>query len=123
MSLLDRSNSLEPCVVYPEVTQTDADGNTQTRPADTGIPVKARFQEFYQSGTSSRRVESDNEGFLSEQLYKIRFDRESERRIGGLLGAQSRIEWRGKMWSLDGDGWIYNGSRRTRRMEYWIVRS
>ena len=115
MSLLDHSQSLEPCVVFPEIVKIDPDGNKKTCPADFGIPAKARFQEFYQSGTSSRRVESDNEGFNSEQLYRIRFDRKSQREVGGLIGAQSQIEWQGKRYAFFGDGWPYNGSRRTRR--------
>jgi hypothetical protein len=122
MSLLDSSPNLEDVIVFPEEVITDIDGNQRTRASSTGIPAKARLQEFYQSGTSSRRVESDNEGFNSEQLYRLRFDRKSERALGQ-LGAQSQLEWRGKKWSFFGDGWPYNGSRRTRRTEYWIVRS
>jgi hypothetical protein len=41
---------------------------------------------------------------------------------GDALGAQAQVDWDGKRWSLDGDGSRYNGSPRTARVEYVIVR-
>jgi hypothetical protein len=40
----------------------------------------------------------------------------------GILGAQSQIEWNGKLYSIVGDAKIYNGSRRTAHVDYVMVR-
>lgn len=117
MSLLDRSR--ENIVVYLEEVITDSDGNTITRASTTGIPARATIQVLAQSGTSSRRAEQDNEGFEIEEVYRLRFPRS----FPHVLGAQSRIEWRGQYWALVGDPRRYNGSRRTTHLDYTIRRS
>lgn len=122
MSLLDRGHAYEQVTVYPETTVVDADGNTVTKSSDTGIDAVARFQPSNQSGTSSRRVEQDNEGFESEQLYKVRFTKSVDRQLG-ILGAQSKILWRGNIWHIFGDVWIHNSSRNTAHNEYWVIRA
>ena len=116
MSLLD--NAQEECVVFPEEAVTDADGNTRTRPAATGIPARARFQVQGQSGTSARRAEQDNEGFETEKVYRVRFPRS----FPHVLGAQSQIEWRGHRWVVFGDVNLYTGSPRTSHVDYTIRR-
>lgn len=118
MSLLDSGPCYEPCTVYLEEVVTDEDGNIRTRPSTTGIQAKARFQIQWQSGTSSRRQEQDNEGYESEQIYMARFPRS----FPYDLGAQSEIEWRGKRWALFGDANRYNSSPRTRHNVYTIKR-
>ncbi|QIS05928.1 hypothetical protein F5X71_29715 [Nocardia brasiliensis] len=118
MSLLDKAN--ESVVVYPEEVVTDADGNVRTRPAKLGFPAKATIRAVAQSGTSARRTEQDNEGYESEQLYRIRFVRGFNH--GAPLGAQSQIEWNGTRWALFGDAVRFNGSRRTAHFDYLIRR-
>lgn len=120
MSLLDTWN--EEIVVFPEVTWTSPDGNLMTGASHTGIPAKAMIQVQAASGTSARRSEQDNEGFESEENYRMRLPRREEVRLGD-LGPQSRIEWRGQRWALVGFPRRYNGSRRTRHRDYTIRRA
>lgn len=121
MSLLDSGPGYEDCIVYPEIETTSTDGNPKTRPSDTGIPARARFQIQGQSGTSSRRQEQDNEGFESEKVYKVRFPRSSQFSTSP-MGAQSEIEWRGARWAVFGDPALYNASRGTAHTTYTIKR-
>lgn len=116
MSLLDKVT--EDVVVFPEVVDTDEDGNVWTHASDVGIPTKATIQQLSASGTAARRAEQDNEGFESEQQFRIRFKRGFP-----LLGAQTVIEWRGQKWHIFGDHNYFNGSRRTRHVDYTIKRS
>lgn len=118
MSLLDSSPSFESCTVYPEETTTDADGNTITRASATGVETTGRFQIQGQSGTSSRRAEQQSEGYETERVYTVRFPRGFQ-----ILGAQSKVEWRGGVFSLFGDAQYYNGSRRTAHVIYTIRRN
>jgi hypothetical protein len=41
----------------------------------------------------------------------------------GLLGPQSKVEWQGRMYSLEGEPMQYNGSRRTAHIDHVLVRS
>lgn len=118
MSLLDSRANYEPCIVYPEVTRQDEDGNTITEPSEDGVAAVARFQAKNQSGTSSRRQEQDNEGFESEKVYDVRFPRS----FTLTLGAQSEMDWRGGRWVIFGDPTYHNGSPRTRHITYSIKR-
>lgn len=120
MSLLDKAN--ETIIVYPEVTTIDEDGNIFTRPSATGITARATLQLSLQSGTSARRAEQDNEGFESEEVYRLRFSRAEDRRLGP-LGPQSRISWNGEYWEIYGYHKRFNGSKRTRHRDYTIRRS
>lgn len=122
MSLLDNGPGYEWVTVYPEVTYEDDDGNTMTRARKHGIPVRARFQPQGQSGTSARRAEMQDEGFFTERVYLVQFTREFDEEYG-LLGAQSKVKWRGKMYSFFGDPMVYNGSRRTRHNVYTVRRN
>ncbi|BCP02521.1 hypothetical protein [Mycobacterium intracellulare] len=128
MSLLDRSPSFEPCVVYPEVTRTDEDGNTITKASTEGINAVARFQIQGQSGTSSRLAEQEDEGFSSERVYTVRFPN-SFTAEHGELGAQAVIEWgldsqgRPARYQIFGDAQRYGSSRRTRHVVYTIKRT
>ncbi|GAA5081540.1 MULTISPECIES: hypothetical protein [Nocardia] len=118
MSLLNKAN--ESVIVYPEEVVTDADGNTRTRPAKAGFPALAMIRSAAQSGTSARRTEQDNEGYESEQLFKLRFPRGFNNNRP--LGAQTQIEWNGVRWALFGDAVPFNGSRRTAHLAYMIRR-
>lgn len=128
MSLLDRGQGYEPCIVYPEMHTMDADGNIVTKAnLAAGIPTTGRFQIFNQSGTSSRLQESNDEGYSTEMVYSVRFTRKFEADHGP-LGAQARLSWglddraRPKMYEIFGDAIRYTGSRRTRHNIYTIRR-
>jgi hypothetical protein len=116
MSLLDQAN--EDVIVYLEEEYEDSDGNRMTRASTTGIPAKVRLEIQGQSGTSSRRQETDNEGFQSEKVYTMKFPRSWPH----TLGAQSQIEWLGNRWSVFGDVQRYNRSPRTAHSVYTIKR-
>jgi hypothetical protein len=106
VSLLNRGT--DQVTVYPESVVTDSDGNTVTRPGTVGVVCRAVVQPL--SSTEG------DEGTASK--YRLRL-------IGwhdGLLGAQSAVEWTGKRYAIDGDPLVYNGSRRTARVEYVMVR-
>ena len=60
MSMLDRG--YVDVTVFLEEVVTDADGNTMTRPSETGTPARARMDPAVMTGTSARRAEQDNEG-------------------------------------------------------------
>lgn len=108
MSLLHRGN--ETVTVFPESAVTDADGNTVTKPSAVGLVSRAVVQPVGDGLT-------DREGGLSSR-YRLRLIGWS----GGVLGAQSQVEWNGKRYAIDGDAVEYNGSRRTSRVEYVMVR-
>jgi len=110
MSLLHRGT--EVVTVYPEEVATDEDGNTRTRPSATGIVCKAVVQPV---GTQKEMADT---GHRTETRYRLRLVNWA----GGILGAQSQVEWRGKRYSLDGDAQIYSGSHRTAHVDYLIVR-
>jgi hypothetical protein len=110
VSLLDTTN--EAVVVFLEETTTDSDGNTITRPAETGIPTRARIQPI------DTPTEKQDGGFQTTSRCGLRFSRSWPH----VLGAQSQIEWNGKRWSVIGDPIRHNGSARTRHVHYVIER-
>ncbi len=116
MSLLNRPNA--DVLVYPEVVTTDEDGNTITRPADAGIPCKARIQ------VAGQPTEEQDEGFRASERLNIRLIGWT----GGELGSQAAISWgtddlgRPKMYVVDGGPMRYAGSPRTAHTEYIIRR-
>lgn len=117
MSLLDTGR--ETVVIFQEIETTDADGNTITKAGPTGVETVATVQLLAQSGTSARRAEQDNEGFESEQAYRMRLPRSFPFEIG----AQAQIEWLGVRWSINGKPRRYNGSDRTAHTDYIIRRT
>lgn len=120
MSLLDRaSEDVE--VFVPEEFEDDL-GNILIRPASVGVPAKAQIQPARQSGTSARRAEQDNEGYETEEVYRLRFTREYDR-THEPLGPGAQIKWEGKMWSVVGYPTPYRGSRRTAHIDYQIRRT
>ncbi|QLF84895.1 head-to-tail stopper [Gordonia phage Epsocamisio] len=121
MGLLDTKARYEPVTVFPQIMVIDDDGNKFTKPSATGIEAIARFQVANQSGTSARRAEQDNEGFESEKVYRMRFPR-SFTKEQGIIGAQSKIVWRGQTWAVFGDATVYNGSEATARVDYTVKR-
>lgn len=128
MSLLDRGGGYEPCAVYLETTRVDEDGNTLTVPATTPVETLGWFQVRNQSGTSSRRTEQNDEGFITEQVYSVQFTRAFTAAYGE-LGASTVIEWREDSsgrparWSVFGDAQRYTGSRGTKHVVYTLRRA
>ncbi|WP_305093565.1 hypothetical protein [Prescottella sp. R16] len=112
MSLLNRGT--ETVKVFPEEVVIDEDGNKLTRPSKVGVLVKAVVQPI---NLMAANFESQNIGFETTTKYKLRL-------VGypGLLDAQSAVEWRGKRYVIDGEPSIFNGSPRTARAEYVMLR-
>lgn len=117
MSLLDTAN--EDIVIFHQVEFVDADGNRMYRTATVGTPARATIQPIGQSGTSSRRAEQGEEGYETEETYRLRLPRSDDQEIG----AQARIEWRGVLWSVIGKARHYRGSRRTSHIDYQLRRT
>lgn len=118
MSLLDKGN--QDIILYPEIAVEDRDGNIRTEPSKVGIPMRVWIQPQGQSGTASRRAEQDVEGYETEKTYRMRLrrvDKDLE------IGAQAKVEIDGKMWTVFGDEWSYQGSARTRHRVYLLRRS
>lgn len=118
MSLLDVANTT--IRLYPEVAVEDRDGNIRTRASDTPIEMDVWIAPLAQSGTSARRAEQDNEGYETEQVYRMRVLRKD---MGTDIGAQSKVEWRGEMWSIFGEELRFNGSPRTAHHDYTLRRA
>jgi hypothetical protein len=117
MSLLDQGR--ENIVVYQQVATTDRDGNTIWKPSVVGTPTIASIQMLAQSGTSQRRAEQTNEGYETEETYRLRLPRS----FPYILEAQAQIAWNGLRWSIVGKVRRYNGSSRTRHLDYMIRRA
>lgn len=120
MTLLDKAQ--QTITVFQAEDFEDDLGNILTRPAAVGYEAVAEIQPARQSGTSARRAEQDNEGYETEETYRLRFTRQHDRTYPALLpGAQ--IEWKGMRWNLVGYPTFYMGSRRTSHIDYQIRRS
>jgi hypothetical protein len=117
MSLLDRGK--EDILIFQEEEWTDRDGNTMLRPSEVGTPARAVIQPAAQSGTSARRKEQDNEGYETEDVYRLRLPRS----FPFLLGSQAQIEWRGARWCVVGNPMVFSGSKRTAHVDYTIRRT
>lgn len=118
MSLLDRGNAT--VTICPTVWIEDEDGNKMpTNPVENQFSAWVRIQPAAQSGTSARRAEQDNEGFESEEVYKLRFARNQEVE----LDTQDLVLWNGETWYVTGHPLRFFGSSRTRRLEYTIRRT
>lgn len=113
MSLLHRGT--ETVAVFPEETVTDADGNTITRASATGVVCKAVVQPMPRSDNT----EEQDGGFMSETKLRLRLVGWA----GGLLGPQSKVEWQGDKYSIHGEPRQFNGSRRTKHVDYFLTRS
>lgn len=111
MSLLSRSTDV--VTVYAEESTSDSDGNTKTRASSVGVVARAVVQPI----TNGVSAESQDGGFDTTSKYRLRL-------VGytGLLGAQSKVDWNGKRYSIEGDPRVYNGSRRTAHIDYVMVR-
>lgn len=118
MSLLDKGR--ETIVLYNEEPYVDPDGNPSRRASLVGVTVSnCVIQPAAQSGTSQRREEQDNEGFESEQTYRLR----PPRSFTTIIGMMAKIEWLGDIWTVVGKHKRYNGSSRTAHVDYIIRRN
>ena len=97
--------------MFPEEAVTDADGNLRTRASSTGVVCRAVVQPI------AAPTEDQSIGFETTSKYRLRLVGYS-----GVLGAQSQIDWDGKLYAIDGEPRIFNGSRRTAPVDYQIVR-
>ncbi|GAA2542276.1 hypothetical protein GCM10010210_11100 [Pseudonocardia hydrocarbonoxydans] len=112
--MLDRGNA--DVVLFPEVTITDPDGNTITRPATAGIPARATVQPL-----GSTTDDQDGAGFVTGPTrYRLRLTRSY---AGPVLGRQSRVEWNGDRYAVLGDPVHFTGSRKTAHTDYVIGRA
>jgi hypothetical protein len=117
MSLLDKGR--ETVVIYQEVDEVDRDGNIIKGVNPVGVTTIATIQPMIQSGTSQRRAEQTNEGYETEDMYRMRLPRS----FPFILGAQAQVDWLGMRWHVVGKVRRYNGSNRTAHVDYVIRRS
>ena len=118
MSLLDKWN--KEVIVYLEEAVEDRDGNIRTRASKVGTPMRVWLAPISQSGTSARRAEQDNEGYESEDNLRMRLLRKDH---GVNIGAQSKVEIDGDLWSVFGNRTEYRASSRTAHHDYTLRRS
>lgn len=121
MSLLDKGN--ETLVIYPQASRLDADGN-KINYADKNNPITVHgvVQLLAQSGTSARRSEQDEEGYDSEEMYRVRLTRADIARVVDIL-PQAQILWDNKTWAVFGYHQYYNGSPRTAHVDFMLRRT
>ncbi|WP_111508364.1 head-tail adaptor protein [Mycobacterium kyogaense] len=110
MSLLNRGT--DTVTVYPEVVGKDSDGNERTKASAQGTECRAVVQPM----TST---EKQDVGFNSVEILRLRLVGWQ----GGLLGAQSQVEWQGRRYSVVGEARQHRGSRRTAHTVYTVTRS
>lgn len=114
MSLLRRGQ--EVLKLFPEILTTDSDGNTITRASSVGVVVRGSVQPI------NSTENADGGGFNTETRYRVRL-------VGGWpidpekVGAQAKVEWRDRMYSVEGDPLVYSGSSRTAHTTFTMTRS
>lgn len=112
MSLLDRGNEI--VTIYPEVQTVSKDGNTVSRPSDTGVTARVSIQPISPGSPN----DTDEQGVAAgSALYRLRPLRGQHT----ALGKATQIEWNSKRYALVGDPIRYNGSSRTAHVEYRIM--
>lgn len=111
MTLLRKGT--ETVTVYPEELTESPDGNPHTRATDTGIEARASVQPI------GRPDEDSAVGFETTERYRLRLADWT----GDPLGPQSRVEWRGVVYSVHGQPRISSGSPRTRHVTYELRRA
>lgn len=111
----------ETVTVYHQEEFLSPDGNPMYRASITDVDVitNCAVQVAAQSGTSARRAEQDEEGYNTEDVYRFRPPITYTRRIG----FESKVLWRGLMWSIIGNPKEYNGSDNTYHTDYTLRRT
>jgi hypothetical protein len=112
MSLLTRGTEVVKVFQESEVPDTDSDGNTNTRAPKVGTFIRAVVQPV------GPPTENQDSGFNTQSRYRLKLVN-----YPNILRVQSQIEWRGKRYSIVGDGMVYSGSSRTAHVDYVISRS
>lgn len=118
MSLLDVGH--ETVIIYHAESWTSGDGNKMWRPSTTDVETitNAVVQVQAQSGTSARRSEQDEEGYDTEQIYRLRLPRSYTREIN----FASQVEWNGLRWAINGWPKLFRHSFRTGHVDYSLRR-
>lgn len=118
MSLLDVGR--ETVTIYHQEAFTSPDGNKMYRASSTDVDTVTNcvVQPAAQSGTSARRAEQDQEGYDTEDVYRLRTPRSYTRKIG----FQAQVQWRGLRWAVIGNPKEFNGSDNTYHTDYAIRR-
>lgn len=110
MSLLNRGT--DEVIVFQEEIAEEKWGNKRSRPREVGEPARAVIQPV------GSPTETQETGYETSSRYRMRLVNYPQE-----LGAQAQIEWNGERWAIDGEPIRFNGSRRTRHVDYVIVRS
>lgn len=110
-SLLHRGTEI--VTVFPDEMIIDGEGNKKMRPSATGIVCRAVVQPI--TTTEDAKV-----GYQTMSKYRLRLVGYSGN--PSLLGAQAVVEWQGRRYGIHGEPMIYNGSPRTRHVDYTMVR-
>ena len=116
MSLLSRGTDLVRVFQEVQTVEYDEDGNRRSRPSLVGTLVRAVVQPVT-SAVAGGFGEGQDIGYETEVRYRLRLIN-----YPNILGAQSQIEWNGDRYSIHGEARIYNGSSRTRHVDYVMVR-
>ena len=115
MSILDRG--YETVTVFLDEEYLDEDGIKHLRTSTTGIECVATIQPA-SSGTQ-RSSEQSNEGYETEEIYRIRFRRNDPIRPG----IWAKVVWRGQTWTIHGHPLEYSqGSKRMPHRWYMLTR-
>lgn len=112
MSLLDTGTQL--VTIFPQITDTDADGNPRSRPADVGVTVRASVQPL--------STQVNREDYRLGQEVRTRYRLRIDRRETVPVGPWAAVDWNGELWELNGDPDIHTGSPRTAHVSAIIVR-
>ena len=75
------------------------------------LPARAVIQP------ACRPTEDQETRYETSSRYRLRLINYRQE-----LGAQAQIEWNGQRWAIDGEPLMFNGSRRTKHVDYAIVR-
>lgn len=110
MSILFRGNQV--VTVFPEEVVTDIDGNIRTRASSIGVVCRAVIQPVKVSEDSAT-------GFESSELLRLRLVGWT----GAELGAQAKVEWDGRKYSISGEPKRFNSSARTAHTDYTLTRA
>jgi len=117
MSLLDKGN--QTIKVFHAQQYTSVDGNISYRVTDEFETVtECVVQVSAQSGTSARRAEQEDEGYTTEEVYRLR----PPRRYTTIIDSRSQVEWDGRRWSVYGNVKTFQGGPRTNHRDYTLRR-
>jgi hypothetical protein len=111
MSLLRKGNELVKVFQQVATVEYDSDGNRVSRPALIGTLHRASVQPI-------SATENADGGYNTTTKYRLRLVNHQ-----GVIGPRSQVEWNGERYSIEGDGMVHNGSRRTAHVTYVMTRA